>query len=94
MEQLLSTPLEGIMRTDKGELFYLLQIAKVSDLVNLRTDISTAIGSLSKNGYSEKNVAAIGTLNKLMAGLMQYDEDHYEAIDISLAETIEKMKDK
>ena len=29
-----------------------------------------------------------------MVGLMKYDEDHYEAMDISLAETLEKMKDK
>ena len=33
MEHLHETPLQGIVGTDKGELFYLLPIEKVSDLV-------------------------------------------------------------
>lgn len=36
MEHLHETPLQGIVGTDKGELFYLLPIEKVSDLVKLR----------------------------------------------------------
>ena len=33
MEQFNETPLQGILGTDNGKLFYLLQIEKVSDLV-------------------------------------------------------------
>lgn len=94
MEQLLSTPLQGIMGTDKGELFYLLQIQKVSDLVKLRTDLNTAISVLSQNEHSQKNDSAINMLNNLMAGLMQYDSDHYEAMDTALDEALEKLKNK
>lgn len=54
MEQLNETPLQGIVGTDSGELFYLLQIEKVSDLVKLRGDLSTAIDLISKSGSSEK----------------------------------------
>ena len=36
MEQFNETPLQGILGTDNGKLFYLLQIEKVSDLVKLR----------------------------------------------------------
>ena len=43
MEHLHETPLQGIVGTDKGELFYLLPIEKVSDLVKLRGDLSVAI---------------------------------------------------
>lgn len=43
MEQFNETPLQGILGTDNGKLFYLLQIEKVSDLVKLRGDLSTAI---------------------------------------------------
>ena len=42
MEQFNETPLQGILGTDNGKLFYLLQIEKVSDLVKLRGDLSTA----------------------------------------------------
>lgn len=94
MEQLLSTPLQGIMGTDTGELFYLLQIEKVSDLVKLRIDLNAAIDVLSQNEKSLKDSSVINTLNKLMAGLMQYDSDHYEAMDTALKEALEKLKNK
>lgn len=47
MEQFNETPLQGILGTDNGKLFYLLQIEKVSDLVKLRGDLSTAIDLIS-----------------------------------------------
>lgn len=94
MEQLLSTPLQGIMRTNTGELFYLLQIEKVSDLVKLRMDLNTAIGVLSQNEKSLNDSSVINTLNKLMAGLMQYDSDHYQAMDTALEDALEKLKNK
>lgn len=94
MEQLLSTPLQGIMGTDTGELFYLLQIEKVSDLVKLRMDLNTAIGVLSQNEKSLNDSSVINTLNKLMAGLMQYDSDHYQAMDTALEDALEKLKNK
>ncbi|WP_195570890.1 hypothetical protein [Bacteroides nordii] len=92
MEQLHETPLQGIVGTEKGELFYLLQIEKVSDLVKLRGDLSTAIDLISKSEGSEKGVGAINTLNRLLTGLMQYDRDHYEAMDVALTDTMEKLK--
>lgn len=94
MEQLKETPLQGIVGTDKGELFYLLEIEKVSDLVKLRGDLSTAIDLISKCGSSRESMNAIGTLNKLLAGLMKYDNDHYEAMDSALADAMMKMKNK
>ena len=94
MEQLKETPLQGIVGTDKGELFYLLEIEKVSDLVKLRGDLSTAIDLISKCGSSRERMNAIGTLNKLLAGLMKYDNDHYEAMDSALADAMMKMKNK
>lgn len=93
MKHLNSTPLEGIVVTDKGELFYLLQIKKISDLVKLRKDLITAIDLISKCGNSGENVNAINTLNGLLSGLMMYDNDHYEAMDIALADVF-KMKNK
>lgn len=92
MEQLHETPLQGIVGTEKGELFYLLQIEKVSDLVKLRGDLSTAIDLISKSEGSEKGVGTINTLNRLLTGLMQYDGDHYEAMDVALTDTMEKLK--
>lgn len=95
MEQLLRpTPLQGIVETENGELFYLLQIGKVSDIVKLRMDLNVAIDALSKNEHSPKESSAINTLNKLMAGLMQYDSDHYEAIDTALEDALEKLRNK
>lgn len=94
MEQLKETPLQGIVGTDTGELFYLLEIEKVSDLVKLRGDLSTAIDLISKCGSSRESMNAIGTLNKLLAGLMKYDNDHYEAMDSALADAMMKMKNK
>ncbi len=94
MEQLKETPLQGIVGTDKGELFYLLEIEKVSDLVKLRGDLSTTIDLISKCGSSRESMNAIGTLNKLLAGLMKYDNDHYEAMDSALADAMMKMKNK
>ena len=94
MEHLHETPLQGIVGTDKGELFYLLQIEKVSDLVKLRGDLSTAIDLISKNESSKEGTNAINTLNGLLAGLMKYDNDHYEAMDIALADAMKKMKNK
>lgn len=83
-------------RTERyqGELFYLLQIEKVSDLVKLRMDLNTAIGVLSQNEKALKDNSVINTLNKLMAGLMQYDSDHYGAMDTVLGDALEKLKNK
>ena len=86
--------MQGIVGTDKGELFYLLQIEKVSDLVKLRGDLSTAIDLISKNGSSEEGTSAINRLNGLLAGLMKYDNDHYEAMDIALADAMRKLEKK
>lgn len=94
MEHLHETPLQGIVGTDKGELFYLLQIEKVSDLVKLRWELSTAIDLISKNESSKEGTNAINTLNGLLAGLMKYDNDHYEAMDVALADAMKKMKNK
>lgn len=94
MEQLNATPLQGIVGTDNGELFYLLQIEKVSDLVKLREDLSTAIDLISKCGSSRESINAISTLNKLLAGLMKYDSDHYEAMDSALADAMNQLKNK
>lgn len=94
MEQLHETPLQGIVGMDKGELFYLLPIERVSDLVKLRGDLSTAINLISKNESSEEAINAINTLNRLLAGLMKYDNDHYEAMDIALANAMKELKKK
>lgn len=96
MEHLNETPLQGIVGTDKGELFYLLEIEKVSDLVKLRGDLSIAINLISKFGSSdsEESINAINTLNRLLAGLMKYDNDHYEAMDSALADAMKKMKNE
>lgn len=94
MEKLKETPLQGILGTDKGELFYLLQIEKVSDLVKLRGDLSIAIDLISKCGSSEEGVNTINALNKLLSGLMRYDNDHYEAMDIALSTTMNVLRDK
>lgn len=94
MEQLNETPLQGIVGTDSGELFYLLQIEKVSDLVKLRRDLSTAIDLISKSGSSEKEINVVNALNRLLAGLMKYDNDHYEAMDIALTGAMKELKKK
>lgn len=82
------------MGTDSGELFYLLQIEKVSDLVKLRGDLSTAIDLISKSGSSEKEINVVNALNRLLAGLMKYDNDHYEAMDIALIGAMKELKKK
>lgn len=94
MEHLHETPLQGIVGTDKGEQFYLLPIEKVSDLVKLRGDLSAAIDLISKSGSSEEGTSAINTLNGLLAGLMKYDSDHYEAMDVALADAMRKLEKK
>lgn len=94
MEKLKETPLQGIVGTDNGELFYLLQIEKVGDLVKLRGDLSTAIDLISKNGSSEESINAINRLNRLLAGLMKYDNDHYEAMDSALADAMNHLKNR
>lgn len=94
MEKLKETPLQGIVGTDNGELFYLLQIEKVSDLVKLRGDLSTAIDLISKSGSSEESINAINRLNRLLAGLMKYDNDHYEAMDSALADAMNQLKNR
>lgn len=94
MEQLHETPLQGIVGTDKGELFYLLQIEKISDLVKLRGNLSTAIDLISKGDNSKEGANAINTLNKLLAGLMKYDDDHYEVMDVALADTMKKLRNQ
>ena len=94
MEQLNETPLQGIVGTDSGELFYLLQIEKVSDLVKWRGDLSTAIDLISKSGSSEKEINVVNALNRLLAGLMKYDNDHYEAMDIALIGAMKELKKK
>lgn len=94
MEKLKETPLQGIVGTDNGELFYLFQIEKVGDLVKLRGDLSTAIDLISKNGSSEESINAINRLNRLLAGLMKYDNDHYEAMDSALADAMNQLKNR
>lgn len=94
MEQLNETPLQGIVGTDNGELFYLLQIEKVSDLVKLRGDLNTAIDLISKSGSSEKEINVVNALNKLLARLTKYDNDHYEAMDSALAEAMNQLKNR
>lgn len=94
MEQFNETPLQGILGTDNGKLFYLLQIEKVSDLVKLRGDLSTAIDLISKCGSSEEGINAINALNRLLSGLMKYDNDHYETMDIALSSTMKVLKNK
>lgn len=94
MEKFKETPLQGIVGTDNGELFYLLQIEKVSDLVKLRGDLSTAIDLISKSGSSEESINAINRLNRLLAGLMKYDNDHYEAMDSALADAMNQLKNR
>ena len=94
MEQFNEPPLQGILGTDNGKLFYLLQIEKVSDLVKLRGDLSTAIAIISKCGCSEEGITAINALNRLLSGLMKYDNDHYEAMDIALSSTMKVLKNK
>ena len=78
MEQFNETPLQGILGTDNGKLFYILQIEKVSDLVKLRGDL----------------INAINALNRLLSGFMKYDNDHYEAMDIALSSTMKVLKNK
>lgn len=94
MEQFNETPLQGILGTEKGELFYLLQIEKVSDLVKLRGDLSIAIDLISKCGSSEEGINAINALNKLLYGLMKYDNDHYEAMDIALSSSMNVLENR
>ena len=94
MEHLHETPLQGIVGTEKELLFYLLPIEKVSDLVKLRGDLSAAIDLISKTGSSEEGTSAINTLNGLLAGLMKYDSDHYEAMDVALADAMRKLEKK
>lgn len=94
MEQLNETPLQGIVGTDSGELFYLLQIEKVSDLVKLQGDLSTAIDLISKSESSEKEINVVNALNRLFARLMKYDNDHYEAMDSALAEAMNQLKNR
>lgn len=78
------------MKTDKENYFTSCELEKVGDFIKLRMDI----GVLSQNEHSPKNDSAINTLDNLMAGLMQYDSDHYEAMDTTLEDALEKSKNK
>ena len=57
-------------------------------------DLSAAIDLISKTGSSEEGTSAINTLNGLLAGLMKYDSDHYEAMDVALADAMRKLEKK
>lgn len=94
MKHLNLTPLQGIVGTENGELFYLLQIERISDLVKLRGDLITAIDLISKSGDSEESVNAVNTLNRLLYGLMKYDNDHYEAMDIAFGDALNELRNK
>lgn len=51
-----------------------------------------AIDLISKSGSSEEGTSAINTLNGLLTGLMKYDSDHYEAMDVALADAMRKLE--
>lgn len=86
MMELQATPLEGIVRSSDGELFYLFPIQDVSTLQTVRGHLTCAIDVLSNQEESspEQRLEAIHTLNSLVAALSVHDGDHYEAMDSAL----------
>ena len=68
MMELQATPLEGIVRSSDGTLFYLFPIQDVSTLQTVRGHLA----------------CAIDVLNSLVAALSVHDGDHYSAIDSAL----------
>lgn len=86
MMELQATPLEGIVRSSDGELFYLFPIQDMSTLQTVRGHLACAIDVLSKLEESspEQRLEAIRTLNSLVAALSVHDGDHYEAMNSAL----------
>ena len=86
MMELQATPLEGIVRSSDGELFYLFPIQDVSTLQTVRGHLTCAIDVLSNQEESspEQRLEAIHTLNSLVAALSVHDGDHYNAFDSAL----------
>ena len=86
MMELQATPLEGIVRSSDGELFYLFPIQDVSTLQTVRGHLTCAIDVLSNQEESspEQRLEAIHTLNSLVAALSVHDGDHYEAMNSAL----------
>lgn len=84
--ELQATPLEGIVRSSDGELFYLFPIQDVSTLQTVRGHLTCAIDVLSNQEESspEQRLEAIHTLNSLVAALSVHDGDHYEAMNSAL----------
>ena len=86
MMELQATPLEGIVRSSDGTLFYLFPIQDVSTLQTVRGHLACAIDVLSnlEESSPEQRLEAIHTLNSLVAALSVHDGDHYSAIDSAL----------
>lgn len=84
--ELQATPLEGIVRSSEGELFYLFPIQDISTLQTMKGHLACAIDVLSNLEESsvEQRLDAVRTLNSLVAALSVHDGDHYEAINSAL----------
>lgn len=94
--ELRSTSLKGIVQSSENKLFYLLPIPNLSSLQELKGHLTCAIDVLSnpEGNSPEKRLDAIRTLNSFVAALSVNDGDHYEAMDVAFAETIEKCGNK
>ena len=86
MMELQATPLEGIVRSLDGELFYLFPIQDMSTLQRVRGHLTCAIDVLShlEESSPEQRLDAVRTLNSLVAALSVHDDDHYEAMNSAL----------
>lgn len=84
--ELQATPLEGIVRSSEGELFYLFPIQDISTLQTVKGHLACAIDMLSNLEESsvKQRLDAVRTLNSLVAALSVHDGDHYEAINSAL----------
>ena len=84
--ELQATPLEGIVRSLDGELFYLCPIQDVSTLQQTKAHLTCAIDVLShpEECSPEQRLDAVRTLNSLVAALSVHDDDHYEAMNSAL----------
>ena len=92
--ELQSTALQGIVKSSNGdELFYLLPIQDLSILQELKGHLTMAIDVLSnlKEQSIEHRLDAVCTLNSFVATLSVHDDDHYEAMDLSLNDVIGKQ---
>ena len=86
MMELQAMPLEGIVRSLDGELFYLFPIQDVSTLQQTKAHLTCAIDVLShlEESSPEQRLEAVRTLNSLVAALSVHDGDHYEAMNSAL----------